>query len=233
MVMPLHESCRKFELKESSLFVECMLADGITWKLATFDLSTCIGNIDGKLTWGKTDFRSSSRDIRLEGTVLIAHCRKAHGSNEWVESRLDLAARIRNDNGILILIESNEKLSKMLTEVPWMKFKVVAEPDFSAFTKHPVMQETMHKIAQSTAEHVSKRMAEIMTAAIAAASVAVYESAMAHVEQSMEVMLSTIGGEAAAATIEHSHTHHGHLYMHGTHHLHHPSIAEPPKQLTL
>jgi len=92
------------------------------------------------------------------------------------------------------------------------------------------MQETMHKIAQSTAEHVSKRMAEIMTAAIAAASVAVYESAMAHVEQSMEVMLSTIGGEAAAATIEHSHTHHGHLYMHGSHHHHHhhhPTIAEP------
>ncbi|KZP11412.1 hypothetical protein FIBSPDRAFT_871343 [Athelia psychrophila] len=231
--MRFTESVRRWELKESVLHAECLLADGHTWKHTTFDLNTCIGNIDGELRWDKQDFYKSiclEHKAHLEGTVLVAKCKKAH-SNEYVLSRLDLATHLRNDNGIIVVIAHSEKLSTMLTEVPWMKFKVVAEPDFSVFTTHPVMQETMARIAQTTAEHVSKQMASILALAIAEATVVVTASAMEHVSQSMEVMLSTLSGETTA-TVEHSTSHLSHLHRFGSEQIHQHSLPAG-KQLTL
>ncbi|KAF7978664.1 hypothetical protein HWV62_45190 [Athelia sp. TMB] len=230
MTMPFVESCRRWELKGSILHLECLLADGHTWKETTFDLNSCIGNIDGQLTWDKKDFLKTSEHHKahLEGAFLVARCQRAQ-SAAYVDSRLDLATRLRNDNGVIVLIAHNEKLSMMLTEVPWMKFRVVAEPDFSVFTTHPVMRETMTRIAETTVEHVTKQMASIIAVAIAEATVVVTASAMEHVSQSMEVMLSSIGGETVA-DIDHSASHAGHLHTLGK--GHHISLA-PGKQLTL
>ncbi|KAF7975676.1 hypothetical protein HWV62_8775 [Athelia sp. TMB] len=199
MTMQFAESCRNLKLDGAMLLAECLLADGTTWKQSTFDLNTCIGNIDGQLSWDYADFLKTAENqtAQIEGTFLVTRCQRAN-SGEYADTRLDLAARLRNDNGVVVVIARNEKLSTMLTEVPWMRFSVVAEPDFSVFTTHPVMQEAMAKIAQTTVEHVTKQMASIITVAIAEATVVVAASAMEHVSQSMEVMLSAIGGEAVA-----------------------------------
>lgn len=228
--MPFTESCRRWELRGSVLHLECLLADGHTWKQTTFDLNTCIGNIDGQLTWDKKDFLKTCEHhtATLENTFLVARCQRAH-STEYVSTRLDLSVRLRNDNGVMVLIAHSEKLSMMLTEVPWMKFRVVAEPDFSVFTTHPVMRETMTRIAETTVEHVTKQMASIMALAIAEATVVVTASAMEHVSQSMEVMLTSIGGQTAAS-IDHSASHAGHLHTLG--HGQHMHLSSG-KQLTL
>ncbi|KAF7986728.1 hypothetical protein HWV62_20282 [Athelia sp. TMB] len=210
--MPFTESCRRWDLKGSVLHVECLLADGITWKHSTIDLNSCIGNIDGELHWDKHDFLKTAQHHKahLEATFLVARCQKAH-STEYTLSRLDLAARLRNDNGVLVVIAHSEKLSMMLTEVPWMKFRVVAEPDFSVFTTHPVMKHTMARIAETTVDHVTKQMSSIIALAIESATIAVTASAMEHVSQSMEVMLSSIGGETTAH-IDRSASHAQHLH---------------------
>jgi len=209
--MRFSESCRNWKLVGHILHVQCLLADGHTWKDTTFDLDTRIGIHDGELHWDMHGFSHHSTDWHLEGTFLVVTCKKHH-STEHHKTRLDLSLRLRNDNGYIIVIAHSEKLSTMLTEVPWMKFRVVAEPDFSVFTTHPVMQHTMARIAESTAQHVSKQMSEMMAAAIAAATVAVTASAMEHISQSMEVMLSSISGDMSAATIEHSTSHFSHLH---------------------
>ena len=90
-------------------------------------------------------------------------------------------------NSVLItlhfrIMAYDEKLSVMLSEAPWMKFRVIAEPDFSVFTRHPVMQSTLTQIATTTVEHVTAKFEALMAAALAETIQIVTQSAIEHVE---------------------------------------------------
>ena len=76
---------------------------------------------------------------------------------------MDLRTRLCNANGLLIIVELNKKLSVMLSEVPWMKFKVIAEPDLNIFARNTVMKETLAHIAETTVKHATRQMHEVWT----------------------------------------------------------------------
>lgn len=119
--------------------------------------------------------------------------------NEYILARLDLRTRLRLQGGVIIFVETNKKLSMMLSEVPWMKFKVIAEPDLSVFSKHPVVQQTMTRIAESTVEHVTMEMHKMLTIAMESAIVAVTASAMKHISTQMEHTVQDAVGYAVAS----------------------------------
>ena len=73
-----------------------------------------------------------------------------------------------------------------------MKFKVIAEPDFSVFSRHPVMQSTLVQIANSTVQHVTAKFEALMSAALAETIQVVTQSAMAHIEQSLVVLTENL-----------------------------------------
>ena len=104
-------------------------------------------------------------------------------------------------NSVLItlhfrFIAYDEKLSVMLSEVPWMKFKVIAEPDFSLFAHHPVMQSTLVQIADTTVKHVTTKFEALMALALAETVKIVTQSAMEHVEQSLVVLTQNLAAGA-------------------------------------
>lgn len=194
--MSFAQSTKNLKISEAGvLSAECLLADGEHWKLSTFDLYKYLGNVKGELTWGDKDFHRTSECFRFEGTKLFAKCKLSDGK-AIKESWFDIATKLRSDNGVIVVIQYDEGLSTMLSEVPWMKFKVVAEPDFSVIASHPVMQATMHKIAQSTVDHVTAQMSSIMALAIAGAIEVVTKSAYEHISQSMEVMVQGVTADA-------------------------------------
>jgi hypothetical protein len=145
----IEDTCSKFELKGAHLHVECRRLDGSV-SLSSLDLDTCIGNNDGKLEWDMGGFSKSCESFFLEGFFLVARYRHLGDGTQYSTSRLDLRTRLRNADGFLIIVEIEKKLSVMLSEVPWMKFKVVAEPDLSVFASHPVIQQTLVRIAETT-----------------------------------------------------------------------------------
>lgn len=198
--MSFAQTTRKLQVSEKGvLTAECLQvrADGEHWKVSTFDLYKYLGNIKGDLKWGDKDFHLTSEGFRFEGTKLFAKCQVWNNNTKSTkECWFDLATRLRCDDGVILAIEFDEGLSTMLSEVPWMKFKVVAEPDFSVIATHPVMQATMQKIAKSTVEHVTAQMSSIMALAIAGAVEVVTKSAYEHISQSMEVMVQGVSGNA-------------------------------------
>jgi hypothetical protein len=192
--MSFAQSTRKYHVSaEGVLSAECLLADGEHWKVSTFNLYKYLGIVNGELKWGFTDFHRTASAFRFEGTKLFV---KYIINGQPKECWFDLAVRLRSDNGVIVVIEYNESLSTMLSEVPWMKFKVVAEPDFSIIAAHPVMRATMNRIAESTVEHVTAQMTSIMTLAIAGAIEVVTKSAYEHISQSMEVMVQGVSVNA-------------------------------------
>lgn len=179
--------------------------DNHTYKLSTVDLNKFIGNINGKLCWGHSNFVGSSRNIKLQGLRLVAECQTNDGK-VWKESSLDLHHNLRNRNGCLevIMQKCDEKMSVMLSEVPWMKFKVVAEPDVSILTSHPAVKQAMASIAETTVTHVATSMHSMINTAIEQAIVAVTASAIEHITTTMTVMMEAT---TAHAHVRNSHTH--------------------------
>jgi len=86
----------------------------------------------------------------------------------------------------------------MLTEVPWMKFKVIAEPDLSIFAGHPVIKDTMVKIAQSTVQHVTAEMSLRLQAALQLAIAEVTISAIQYIHTEMDMVVQETTGIGAA-----------------------------------
>ena len=165
----------------------------------SFDLQICIGNVDGRLVWDSSAFHLSCKDIALDGFWLSAKCRHPVNHSEYILARLDLRTRLRVQGGVIIFVETNKKLSMMLSEVPWMKFKVIAEPDLSVFSTHPVVQQTMTRIAESTVEHVTMEMHKMLTIAMESAIVAVTASAMKHISTQMSHTVQDAVGYAVAS----------------------------------
>ena len=102
-------------------------------------------------------------------------------------------------NSVLInlhvrILGFDDNLPAMLSQVPWMKFKVIAEPDFSVFARHPVIRSSFDLIAMSTVKHVTAKFEELMAIALSKMIETVTQSAMEHVEQSLEVLTQNMSG---------------------------------------
>ncbi|TFK35023.1 Cyanovirin-N [Crucibulum laeve] len=197
MQYTLEESCTLIKIEKGILYAECRLADG-SCNSCSIDLNLYIGNINGCLEWDGIDFTKTCRNTTLDGYILITECRHPGKEDRWSTCRFDLRTRFRNERGILIFVELNRKLSTMLSEVPWMKFKVIAEPDLSVFAHHPVIKETLVRIAETTVEHVTIEMSEKITRAITEAISVVTASAMRHVSAQMEILVQESVGYGAA-----------------------------------
>ncbi|KDR76230.1 hypothetical protein GALMADRAFT_210877 [Galerina marginata CBS 339.88] len=193
----IEETCSKFELKGTFLHAECHRLDG-SIAHASIDLNELIGFIDGRLEWDLKGFSKHCFEYALDGFFLVVKYRLHEGEHYHI-ARLDLRTRLRNSDGIFICVELNKKLSAMLSEVPWMKFKVIAEPDLSVFAKHPVMQETLVRIAETAVEHVTTEMHRKLTIAMEEAITAVTATAMSHVSSQLELLVQdavSFGGSA-------------------------------------
>jgi hypothetical protein len=174
--------------------------DGQTRQRSSIDLDQYIGLVNGQLVFGAKGFTKHKhlRNIRLEGFIIYAEVYTEGLGESWIEISLDISEKFKNKNGILIAVTMNADLSVMLSEIPWMKFKVIAEPDMSVFARHPVMQQTMVSIAESTVEHVTNQMSSMIQTAIQQAVRVVTESAMVHIEQSMQTMVQDVVGYGQA-----------------------------------
>ena len=197
----IQDTCSNFQLREGFFHLDVNHGDGRV-SHTSIDLNLYIGNVNGRLQWDATDFSKTCKSIRLEEFFLVADCLvpAQHGQKEhYVTARLDLRTHFRIAGGILIYVETNKKLSMMLSEVPWMKFKVIAEPDLSVFGSHPVVKQTLARIAESTVEHVTVEMHKMLTIAMESAIVAITASALKHVSLEMEHSVRDAVGYAVAS----------------------------------
>ena len=197
----IEDTCSNYLLKDCFFHLDFNHFDGRV-SHTSIDLNLYIGNVNGRLQWDATGFSKTCNSIHLEGFFLVANCLvHAHGNQKehYVTSRLDLRTHFRISGGIIIYVETNKKLSMMLSEVPWMKFKVIAEPDLSVFGSHPVVKQTLSRIAESTVEHVTVEMHKMLTIAMEEAIVAITASAMKHVSLQMEHTVRDAVGYAAAS----------------------------------
>ncbi|KAF9552060.1 hypothetical protein CPC08DRAFT_308628, partial [Agrocybe pediades] len=191
----IEATCTNLVLKGFVLYLDCQRLDGSV-VTSHINLDEIVGFVNGQLVWDQAGFSKHVYDVHLEGFFLVAKF-KVNGTEHTV--RLDLRTRLRNKDGVIILMELNAKLSMMLSEVPWMKFKVIAEPDLSIFAKHPVMQETLVRIAETTVEHVTVEMHKMLTIAMESAITAITASAMQHVQAQMETLVMDVAGQATAS----------------------------------
>ena len=170
--------------KDGFFHVDFKHSDGRVSHIS-IDLNLHIGNVGGQLQWGGTDFSKTCNSIHLEGFFLVANC-LVLGQKNYMTTRLDLRTHFRISGGAIIYVETNKKLSMMLSEVPWMKFKVVAEPDLSIFGSHQVVKETLATIAESTVKHVTIEMHKKLTIAMEEAIKVITASAIEYVSLQME-----------------------------------------------
>ncbi|KAL0638832.1 hypothetical protein Q9L58_002061 [Maublancomyces gigas] len=103
------DSCKNMELKHGHILrAECKNAAG-HWVTSEIDLNSCIGNLNGYLSWDYTDFTKSSHEIRLtdNGTKIEARLtRQDHGTSE--PQGIYLNERIINRDGRLHFVPHNE-----------------------------------------------------------------------------------------------------------------------------
>ena len=203
-IFSIEETCSKLEIRDRThLHADCRCVDG-SIKHSSIDLNEIIGFAGGHLVWDGKHFRDHVFEICLESFVLVVKYyhdqgKHNHDNKHYHIERIDLRERLRNHDGVLILLESTKKLSILLSEVPWMKFKVIAEPDLSVFARDAVMQETLGFIAETTVKHVTLEMHERLTAAMEIAIKLVTDSAMSHVRAEMEKLVSGAVGHASAS----------------------------------
>ncbi|KAK5809322.1 hypothetical protein F5H01DRAFT_348987 [Linnemannia elongata] len=74
-----------------------------SWRDASINLDTFLGNIDGVFTWDKKGFHESARQISLDGSLVNAELRKKDGS--WVPASFDLQDKLMNNNGVFRAID--------------------------------------------------------------------------------------------------------------------------------
>lgn len=99
--MSFTHSCRDVALEAdgSTLVAKCLMKDNKTYKNSRLSLDLLIGNIDGEFRWNFRDFSKSARNVTLEDGFLSGDLKD--GDGDWVSSRMDLNAHIKNNNGHL------------------------------------------------------------------------------------------------------------------------------------
>jgi len=235
------DTCSNLELKGTHLHADCKKLDD-SIQHSYIDLNECLGFIDGGLEWDLKGFKDHCFEYALDGCFLV--CKYYHPEGKYQHEgkhyhicRIDLRTRLCNSDGILIIIELNKKLSVLLSEVPWMKFKVIAEPDLNIFARHPVIKDILIDISETAVEHVTREMHKAVTIALEAAIVAINASAREHVAIEIRRLVEdAVGYASASASItaaeclhlygpprhvygrgKHLHGEGGHVYGEGAH----------------
>lgn len=85
-------------LSGTTLYATCKDSQGNDHQ-SSMNLNNYIGNIEGALTWGQSNFAASSSNISLSGTVLSATCQDSNGGSH--HSSINLNQYIMNNEGQL------------------------------------------------------------------------------------------------------------------------------------
>ncbi|KAI9779440.1 MAG: hypothetical protein M1839_007405 [Geoglossum umbratile] len=96
--MAFRESCTNIVLQGTTLYADCLTPDR-RWNRSKLNLDSILGNSWGNFEWRGKNFGASSKDIRLQGTVLHAQLR--NGCGDWCLTSVDLNERIANKKGSL------------------------------------------------------------------------------------------------------------------------------------
>ncbi|KAL7276202.1 hypothetical protein RUND412_000820 [Rhizina undulata] len=106
--MSFHETSNDIRLDNGHVLVaNAQRADGSVNQNAAIDLNDILGNDDGRFNWGGVNFSETARNIRfdIEGPgipVLRALLQTVDGT--WIESDVNLAERVENQDGNLVFI---------------------------------------------------------------------------------------------------------------------------------
>ena len=93
------QSCHSISVDGNQLSAICRTTDQREVETG-INLDQFIGNIDGNLTWGESDFSLSSSKMYMDGSILFALCKKMNGDEK--PSGLNLDAAISNIDGNLM-----------------------------------------------------------------------------------------------------------------------------------
>lgn len=85
-------------LSGTTLHASCKDSQGNSHN-SSLNLNTYIGNSEGSLVWGASNFAASSSNISLSGTTLHADCKDSSGKSH--HSSLNLNSYISNIEGKL------------------------------------------------------------------------------------------------------------------------------------
>jgi len=94
------ETCEKITIAKGVLSAQCKKADGKHFVHSSISLNDYIGNKDGHLTWGAKGFSHHAADVHVNAQGILSAKLKGPGE-KLVESKLDLNAHIRNNDGVL------------------------------------------------------------------------------------------------------------------------------------
>ncbi|KAJ7474094.1 hypothetical protein FB451DRAFT_284341 [Mycena latifolia] len=114
------------------------------------NLDEHVGDIGGELVWGGIDavnFSNSCEQIRLDGTLLIASCRRG---NEAIQAELNLNEHIAYNSArrCFMAIVPDIAFTELMSSANWMNFTVITQPHMSAFLKNPAFQTAISSVAQ-------------------------------------------------------------------------------------
>ncbi|THU80370.1 hypothetical protein K435DRAFT_809939 [Dendrothele bispora CBS 962.96] len=156
----------QLKLENSLLIAEYKMPDEppITSRL---ELNDHVGVMGHNLVWGRSGFFSVCKNVTLDGHTLKAEFRHSGTNDVPASSSLDLARYIQVYDGRLELkvTESSDELSRIFSEVPWMRFRVVTVPlDASVMVQRPSFKAAFSSLASRTSKHVEVEMKHTLAA---------------------------------------------------------------------
>jgi hypothetical protein len=162
-----------------------------------FNLAESLGVNDGKLSWGYKNYHIVCKDLKIvaeDDSVYIEGFYEGEGDSEVEPGtlRFDLNEMLCIYQRQIFIRLPSLASGMTLTEVPWMKFKVVAEPDLAAFARDPVMKAMLSRISQQTAEYMRREMKAKIDRAIEASITQVMNEAIKHAAETMESVVQAV-----------------------------------------
>ncbi|KAJ7088256.1 hypothetical protein C8R44DRAFT_892795 [Mycena epipterygia] len=175
------------ELKLSILTIKAR-SGGFEFKTITVNLDEHVGNDYGALVWGDRKFSDSCKDLRLDGTLLFAMCRRENG--EYVQSRLDLNEYFiyATTRRCFEPIVPDAAFAEMMSSAGWMNVAVITQPDMRGFLTTPAFQGAIRGVAQRAVEEVMHEMREQMSLAVEKAVTMVSAKSEEYVQWEMETL---------------------------------------------
>ncbi|KAJ7688062.1 hypothetical protein B0H17DRAFT_1203254 [Mycena rosella] len=169
-----------------SWIIHVSWSSGVQFNLTTLNLDDHVGNLYGELVWGHQKFNVSCKDVRLEGTLLVASC--DCGNKQWKEARLDLEEHITYTiaRRCFEAILHDPAFTEMMSSAAWMNVAVITQPDMRGFLKNPAFQETIKGVARRAVEEVINEMREEMSRAVERAVSQVSIRAEEHVQYEIQ-----------------------------------------------
>ncbi|KAJ7145547.1 hypothetical protein C8R44DRAFT_863420 [Mycena epipterygia] len=177
----------QLELKLSILTIKAK-SGGFEFKTITVNLDEHVGNHYGQLVWGDRKFSESCKDLRLDGTILLAMCRCENG--EFIEARLDLNEYFiyATTRRCFEPVVPDAAFTEMMSSAGWMNVAVITQPDMRGFLTNPAFQGAIRAVAQRAVEEVMHEMREQMTLAVEKAVTMVSAKSEEYVQWEMETL---------------------------------------------